>query len=219
MADSPTPATSTAAAAQPRALDALTFGDLLAQIAAKTPAPGGGAVASAVGALGAALGSMVVAYSLGKKALANHQPALESAARSLERARAVMIELAQEDAAAYDRYTELSRLPETDPRRAAELPTVAALCLAAPQAAAATACDLLRLLEDLAPITNRHLRSDLAIAAILAESAARSAWWNVLVNLPNLPDAAERDRIAADVQSMLEEAARRRTRIERACAS
>ena len=211
----PDPATP---AIRPGGLEFLTFGDLLAQVAAKTPAPGGGAVASAVGALGAALGSMVVAYSLGKKALAAHQPALEGAARSLERARAVMIELAQEDAAAYEKYSELSRLPETDPRRATELPAVAALCLAAPQAAAATACDLLRLLEELAPVTNRHLRSDLAIAAVLAEAAARSAWWNVLVNLPNLPDGAQRDRIAADVQGMLEEAGQRRGRIERACA-
>jgi len=202
-----------------QSLESFTFGDLLAQIAAKTPAPGGGAVASAVGALGAALGSMVVAYSLGKKSLAQHQPALETAAATLERARRVLLELAQEDAAAYDRYSELSRLPEGDPRRASELPAVAALCLQAPQAAAATACDLLRLLEDLAPITNRHLRSDLAIAAILAEAAARSAWWNVLVNLSNLPDAAQRDRIAADVQAMLEEAAQRRARIERACAA
>lgn len=206
------------ASAAATALESCTFGDLLSQIAAKTPAPGGGAVASAVGALGAALGSMVVAYSIGRKALANHQPALQNAAATLERARAVMLRLAEEDAAAYDRFSELSRLPEGDPQRESELPVVATLCLQAPQAAAATACDLLRLLEDLAPITNRNLRSDLAIAAILAEAAARSAWWNVLVNLPNLPDAAQRDRIAADVQAMLEEASHRRHRIEQACA-
>ena len=200
-------------------LESLSFGDLLSQIASKTPAPGGGAVASAAGALGAALGGMVVAYSLGKKNLAAHQPALEEAMGKLERARRMLVELAEEDAAAYDRYTQLSKLPEEDPRRAAELPAVAALCLQAPQAAAAVACDMLRLLEELVGITNRYLRSDLAVAAILAEAAARSAWWNVLVNLPNLPDARERDRIAADVQVMLEEAGQRRQRIERACAA
>lgn len=199
-------------------LQSFSFGELLSQIAAKTPAPGGGAVAGATGALGAALGSMVVAYSLGKKSLDRHQPTLEHAAATLERARLVLVELAQEDAAAYDRYSQLAKLPEGDPKRVAELPMVAALCLQAPQAAAATACDILRLFEDLTGITNRHLRSDLAIAAILAEAAARAAWWNVLVNLPNLPDARERDRIAADVQSMLEEANARRRRIEQVCA-
>lgn len=199
-------------------LESMTFGELLSQVAAKTPAPGGGAVAGAAGALGAALGSMVVAYSVGRKSLERHQAALEAAAATLERARRVLIELAEEDAAAYDQYSRLAKLPEDDPRRIAELPGVAALCLQAPQAAAATACDVLRLLEDLTGITNRHLRSDLAIAAILAEAAARAAWWNVLVNLANLPDGRERDRIAAEVQGMLEEAGQRRQRIEQACA-
>jgi len=199
-------------------LESMTFGELLSQVAAKTPAPGGGAVAGAAGALGAALGSMVVGYSVGRKSLERHQAALEAAAATLERARRVLIELAEEDAAAYDQYSRLAKLPEDDPRRIADLPGVAALCLQAPQAAAATACDVLRLLEDLTGITNRHLRSDLAIAAILAEAAARAAWWNVLVNLANLPDGRERDRIAAEVQGMLEEAGQRRQRIEQACA-
>ncbi len=199
-------------------LESFTFGELLSQIAAKTPAPGGGAVAGATGALGAALGSMVVAYSLGRKSLDRHQSTLEAAAATLERARRVLVELADEDAAAYAQYAQLAKLPEDDPKRIAEMPGVAALCLQAPQAAAATACDVLRLLEDLTGITNRHLRSDLAIAAILAEAAAKAAWWNVLVNLANLPDGRERDRIAAAVQGMLEEAEQRRQRIERACA-
>ena len=48
----------------------LTLDQFLDSVAAKTPAPGGGAVASAVGALSAALAGMVVSYSTGKKNLA-----------------------------------------------------------------------------------------------------------------------------------------------------
>ena len=49
-----------------------TFTELLDTIASKTPAPGGGYVAAAVGALGAALAGMVLAYSADKQSLATH---------------------------------------------------------------------------------------------------------------------------------------------------
>src|SRR5262245_5876212 len=82
-------------------LASYTIADFLEALAARTPTPGGGAVASAVGATAAALARMVVAYSLGKKSLAAHQPALEIAARELDVARALLLRLADEDAAAY----------------------------------------------------------------------------------------------------------------------
>jgi len=50
----------------------------------------------------------------------------------------------------------------------------------------AAACDLLRHFERLASITNKHLRSDLAIAAVLADAVVRAGRWNVAINLPML---------------------------------
>ncbi len=197
---------------------AMKFGDLLGAIATKTPAPGGGAVACATGALGAALAGMVVAYSLGKKSLAAHQPPLERAASALGTARAVFLELADEDASAYAAVNELQRLPEGDPRRVADLPGAAERSVQIPMAALAGATTLLRLLEDLAPITNRNLRSDLAIAAVLAEAAARAAEWNVRVNAPLLPDQARRDGVAREASSMVADAAGRSGRVQKACA-
>src|SRR5262245_33046677 len=88
-------------------LASLTLHDFLAQVGAKTPAPGGGAVASAAGAIAAALAKMVVSYSIGKKSLAEHQPMLQQAAGSLERASALLLALADEDAAAYGLVNEL----------------------------------------------------------------------------------------------------------------
>lgn len=196
----------------------LTLKDFLAQLAAKTPAPGGGAVASATGAIASGLARMVVAYSIGKKNLAEHQPALHAADASLQAFGAVMLRLADEDAAAYALLNELQKLPETDPRRQADFSAASQAALAAPRASFAAACDLLRLLETLAPITNRYLRSDLAIAAVLAEGAAKSAWWNVLVNLSLLPAESDRAAVRDSSLAMLAEAADRRQRIESACA-
>src|SRR5262245_24770821 len=76
--------------------------DFLAATAAKQPAPGGGSVTALVGALSAAIGEMVVNYSIGKKDLAPHEGALRTAILELSRARAVMLELMIEDQAAFE---------------------------------------------------------------------------------------------------------------------
>ncbi len=197
-------------------IETLTFAQLLDELAAKTPAPGGGAVAGAVGALAGALGGMVVAYSEGKRSLAEHADELESAAKKLRMARGLMLALAREDAQAYALLTELRKLPQDDARRVAEEPEVRAAVLGAPRATLAAAMDLLRLLETLAPISNKWLHSDLAVAAVLAEATARSAWWNVRVNL-SMAEESERKGIVRDGLASLEDARTRRERIERAC--
>jgi formiminotetrahydrofolate cyclodeaminase len=195
----------------------MTIDRLLAALGSKTPAPGGGAAACTTGATGAALARMVVQYSLGKKNLAAHQPELERADAALARLIGVMLELGDEDAAAYGLVNELSRLPERDPRRLAEHAAAAAAAVAAPRAALAACADLLRLVESLAPITNRHLHSDLAIAGVLAEAGARSAWWNVRVNLSLITDPARRAEVEAETSGQAAAAVERRAAIERAC--
>ncbi|HMN42270.1 MAG TPA: cyclodeaminase/cyclohydrolase family protein [Phycisphaerales bacterium] len=194
------------------------LGEFLSTLAAKSPTPGGGAVASTTGAIAASLAHMVVAYSLNKKSLAEHQPALQQASAALLRTSDLFLALAEEDAAAYAQYNELSRLPETDPRRAAELPGALAASINAPRAVLGASADLLRLLESLRPITNPHLRSDLAIAAVLAEAAAKSAHWNIHINLPNLPDPAQRSKLDTESRTLLAQSALRRAAIEQACA-
>ncbi len=195
----------------------LTLSDFLAQTAAKTPAPGGGAVAAAIGALAAALAQMVVAYSLGKKNLAEHQPHLESAAARLEKARFLLLTMADEDAAAYGLVNELSRLPEGDPRRV-RLAEAQEVSVQIPLAAAAVGLDLLRLFDQLSTRSNRHLRSDLAIAAIAAEACVRASACNVRINLAALPiDQAA--PAAAEVVRMVTESLALCASVERATAA
>ncbi|MFG0274535.1 MAG: cyclodeaminase/cyclohydrolase family protein [Phycisphaerales bacterium] len=198
------------------------FTELLDAVASKAPAPGGGFVASAVGALGAALGRMVLAYSLGKKSLAEHEGHNAGADRRLAHTRDLLLRLATEDAAAYELVNELQRLPEDDARRRADLPGAAMAATQIPLAAAAACTDLLRICESLVPTTNRWLRSDLAIASVLAEAAARACRWNVAINLPLLDDLGVgepvRERLLPDLDASLVDARQRLIRIEDACA-
>ena len=192
-----------------------SFAEFLSQIAAKTPTPGGGAVACATGALGAALAGMVVSYSVGKKSLAPHRAELENAAHTLENMRSVFLELGEEDAAAYGLVNELMRLPEDDSRRKSELHGAMRASIQVPMAAIAAAGDLLRLCEKLAPITNTQLHSDLGIAVTLSEAAAKASLWNVRVNAGMLGDDAEKRRWMEQAQGMISEALTRAAAVER----
>src|SRR5690606_23304577 len=193
------------------------FDELLSQVAAKTPTPGGGAVASATAALAAALAQMVVAYSVGKKSLAVHQAELERAAESLPLARHLLMQLADEDAQAYGLVNELTRPPEGEPPRTSGLPAALNASIQEPLAVIAACSHQPRRCERLAPITNTHLHSALAIAAVLADAAARASRWNVAVNAASLPDAAARDRALAEADRALSDSAARREAVEQAC--
>lgn len=194
----------------------LPFATLLDAVAAKTPAPGGGAVACASAALAAALAQMVVNYSINKKSLAEHKPALEAADRALTNARRILLELAEEDARAYGLVNELMKLPDTDARRQREWPAAVAASIQVPMAAIATCADLLRLMADLAPMTNTMLHSDLGIAAVLAEASARASRWNVEVNAASLPEP-ERQTPLTQADAMLSPLPALCRRIEDAC--
>lgn len=195
----------------------MRFADFLSAVAAKSPAPGGGAVASASGALSAALAQMVVSYSIGKKDLLEQQEELRLAASKLERARSMFLQLADEDAAAYSQLNALQKLPPGDARRNAELPEAQRLAVQVPQSVAATAIDLLRMFEQLALISNRYLRSDLGIAADLAEATVRAALWNVRINADGLPQAAKPD-VERECARAEAEASQRRDHVRRHCA-
>lgn len=197
-------------------IESMSVRELLDELGAKTPAPGGGAVASMAGGLGAALGAMVIAYSIGKKSLAPHAPALEAASRRLVVARNLFLRLAQEDASAYDLYSELSKLPPDDERRTREMPGAIQRCVQAPRSVLAAAVDVARLLETLAPITNTHLHSDLGVAGVMCEAAARCAAWNIRVNLPLLADAAQRETIQAETDQALADVRSRVGAVEQA---
>ena len=193
-----------------------TIGGFLDTLGAKSPTPGGGAVASLVGALGASLGSMVVAYSVGKKSLAQHDDALRAAASRLHRHREDFLRLAEEDARAYANLNEIMRLPTDDPRRERELPSAALAAADAPVRTIESCADLAGLLETLEPITNTHLRSDLAIASVLTHATAQASRWNVIVNAPLVVETGGTDpRPRAD--ALLMQVAETTTRVERAC--
>jgi formiminotetrahydrofolate cyclodeaminase len=184
--------------------DQSTLGEFLDAVAAKSPAPGGGAVAGVAGALAAAMGEMVLAYSVNRKnQSAGDNAELQHILTEMNRARALLLTLMQEDQAAFETMQQVKKLPESDPSRAEKLPVVVYACIRIPQTMAAVALSLLELTGQATAKCNYYLLSDLAVAADLSMATLRCALHNVRINLPELADAQDRNRIQSEMDRLL----------------
>jgi glutamate formiminotransferase/formiminotetrahydrofolate cyclodeaminase len=160
------------------------------KLAARTPTPGGGSAAAYVGALGAGLGQMVVAYSTPSTGGAD--PALGRAARELERLRRSLLALVDADSDAFESVRAARRARKASPDDpAASAGVGAALRKAAevPLETAGQAREALVLLAEVAPLIKPTIASDLTSARALLRAAVEGALANVAFNLADLTAA------------------------------
>ena len=162
------------------------------EVAAGTPAPGGGSVAAVVGALAAALGEMVANLTLGRKKYADAEASLRPARDRLTALRSSLLDAAAADEAAYQSYRDAASLPHTsDSEKTARKDAMQRALIAAtdvPLAAARSAHEIAEILQPVAREGNPHVRSDAALGALLAETALRGALLNVRGNAAMLED-------------------------------
>ena len=172
-----------------------TLSQFLDATAAKQPAPGGGSVAALVGALAAAIGEMVLNYSLGKKGLEVHQDEIRVVLSEMHRARQMMLGLMVDDQTAYQALTAARKLPKDSEQYRSEYPAALLASIRTPEAIAVTAASVLDLSDRLVDRVNYYLLSDLAVCAELAMATVRCGIYNVLVNLSDITDPADRRHI------------------------
>lgn len=172
----------------------LSIENFLDQLASSQPAPGGGSAAAMMGAIGAALVSMVANLTAGKPKYAEVESEVAALLAQSETLRLKLIQALQDDVDAYNTVMEAYRLPkETDEQKAARSDAVqAALKLAtkAPLGCARLALEVMPLAKRIAEIGNASAIADSSVAAIAAQAAMRSAVLNVLVNTAAIHDKA-----------------------------
>ena len=179
------------------------IGPFLDAAASKQPTPGGGSVTALAGALAASMGEMVVNYSIGRKGLEPFEGELRPALAEFGRARKMLTQLMSEDQQAYAELTAARKLPDNSPERAAKFPAALAACIRGPQAMAATAVAVLELCDRIVNFVNPWLLSDLAVCADLSMATVRCAVYNVRVNVGDVKDDAERQRIESTTFELL----------------
>lgn len=182
----------------------LPIDDFLDRVASEKVVPGGGGVAALAGALGASLGSMACALTIGKPKFAEVEPEVQRIASRLNRATLMLKQLIDEDAAAYAELSAAFKIDRSDPTRKGQISKMAALAAAVPLETVAVSRQVLGDLRRLEPIGNPNLRSDVSAAIYLVQAAMHAAAANVRVNLPFLNKeqaanvAGELERLLAD---------------------
>ena len=175
-----------------------TIAAFLGQLAARVPAPGGGATAALHAAQSAALVGMVARYSNGARYDAELMARIRTEADIL---RDQALTLAEDDAAAFGAVSAAYQLPkETAELQEARSAAIAEALIGAtrpPGEVIRTALRLIELAEELLPAGNRNVITDVAAAAEAARAAAVTARVNIEVNLRGINDAAIRSELTA----------------------
>jgi methenyltetrahydrofolate cyclohydrolase len=147
----------------------LSVGGFTERVAARTPAPGGGAVAAMTAASAAALVAMAARFS--------DQPAGPA-----EALRARLEPLADADAAAYTAVLAAYRLPKDDAARRERIADALRTATEVPREVAAAAGEVAELADRLVESGNRNLVGDARVASLLARAAAEAATALVEIN-------------------------------------
>lgn len=173
-------------------------------LASKSPTPGGGSAAAIMGAMGAALVSMVCNLTIGKK---NYEQVGADMAIALEQAealRARLVDLVRADIEVFDLVMAAYRLPkETESEKDARSRRIQDALKAAtrvPLDCAEACAEVIRLCQTVAEKGNRNVITDAGVGVMAAYAALRSADLNVHVNVGVIKD----DVFVADSLQRLE---------------
>ena len=187
----------------------LTLATFVDQLASAEPVPGGGSASAVAASLGAGLVAMVATLSEGRPKYADYA-LTHTSAGNVGRALATrLLDLADEDAAAYAVFGAALRMAkETEAQQAARKEALRAAARTAstvPLACVEACLDVVNAADSLAGRSNLNASSDLAVACLLASAAAHGAAANVLVNLPAVGDEAFAATMSSRVGSLLGE--------------
>ena len=182
-----------------------TLSSFLGQLAARVPAPGGGATAGLHAAQAAALVAMVGRYSDAPR-FAEHAGTIAAVTAAADDLRARALALAEDDAAVFGEVARSYALPKATAQetaaRSAAIATALVAAARVPAEVVQVADRALGLAEQLLPIGNRNVISDVAAAAEAARAAATTARVNVEINLAGIRDAAVRTELTAAVDTV-----------------
>ena len=187
----------------------LSVGGFTEALASAAPVPGGGSAAAIAAALAASLAAMVARLSADRPRYAPYMKTHARALEAAEGARLALLRLADEDARAYAAFGDARRLPKETPEQAsARDAAVAAAAVTAAQVPLEVVrrCHaLVHEVESLAGRSNLNAASDLDVAALLAQAAARGAAANVIINIPSIDDKHSTGAMLAEVEARLHE--------------
>jgi glutamate formiminotransferase/formiminotetrahydrofolate cyclodeaminase len=187
------------------------------ELAADSPAPGGGSAAAYAGALGASLGAMVANLSSNKRGWEDRSEEFSAWAVKGQEGRKRLLYMVDEDTNAFNAIMEAFRLAkETEEEKKIRSEAIQQATLRAtysPLNMMREANQQFDLLEMMATQGNPNSVSDAGVGAILALGAVEGGWLNVMINIGGIKDKETAGAIEKEATAILEEARNRKQKI------
>lgn len=178
--------------------------------ASESPAPGGGSVAAYMGALGAALGTMVANLSSHKRGWDDRWEEFSLQAQGGKELQGRLLALVDEDTSAYnDLLTAFSMPKATAEEKAARSEAIQAAtrnAILVPFTVMQTAFDAFGLLRSMAESGNPNSVSDAGVGVLAVRACIRGAGLNVRINTAGLADKAFVSMILEKAANIMEQA-------------
>jgi formiminotetrahydrofolate cyclodeaminase len=179
---------------QKQTLPDLSVAAFLDAVAQTATVPAGGSVAALAGALAASLGEMVIGFSLSRKELEEFRAQLQELQEKFKTAHLFLQSAVQKDSESYAAFMAARKMPKNSDEekkcRQDRMQRALQEATLAPIEVAEEAAALLQHFEQLKPISNPNLKSDLETGIFMARAAIRSALANVMANLKSIQDEA-----------------------------
>lgn len=179
----------------------------LDQLASKASTPGGGSAAAIMGAMGAALVSMVCNLTIGKKGYEQVEADLKAALSRAEALRAELTDMIRADVEVFNQVMAAYGLPkDTDQQKSKRAEVIQKALKAAtdvPLGCARACARVIDLCKPVAEQGNKNVISDAGVAVLAAQAALRSAALNVYINAPGIKDRAFADGRLAELEGIL----------------
>ena len=187
--------------------------DYVDAVAKAESVPGGGSVSALAGVLAAALGKMVVGFTLNRKKYEVHRATLEGHLQELESVLSDLALAVDLDSQAYAQVVAAQQMPKATNNekqlRGEKLQQALKLATEIPLSVSEKAYLVLQSLQALRAISNPSVGSDLNVGFWMALAAAQGALDNVLVNLKYIHDPVfveQKGRRSQELKARLKEA-------------
>jgi methenyltetrahydrofolate cyclohydrolase len=189
------------------------IGTFLDALASEAPTPGGGGAAAVMGAVGAALVSMVANLTIGKKNYEAYEAELKEINAAAEKLRAELTAAIDEDVVAFNAVMGAYGLPratdEEKAARAAAIQSALKLATDAPLSAVKACHEVIKLSAVAADKGNLNVISDAGVAVLAANAGLRSAALNVFINAKSIKDREFAEIRLGEVNALLDLAAKK----------
>jgi glutamate formiminotransferase/formiminotetrahydrofolate cyclodeaminase len=181
------------------------------ETASESVAPGGGSVAAAAGALGAALATMVANLSIEKKGFEARFAELDAVAARGKRLHDELLRLVDADTDAYNAIATARRMPKVTPTesgaRDAAIQEATRGAIRVPLAVMQASVEALEIAFAMATGGLPASASDAGVGALMARAAVRGAGLNVRINVKDLVLEGERSEFLARCSELEDRAA------------